>query len=48
MWMLYHVPDLDRASRRSAGCCAPAAVLAVTNGDEHVADLRSEAGGGPW
>lgn len=46
LWMLYHVPDLDRGLAeirrvlRSGGT-----FVAVTNGDEHTADLRREAGG---
>ncbi|MGH3306765.1 MAG: class I SAM-dependent methyltransferase, partial [Nocardioides sp.] len=48
MWMLYHVPDLDRALAQVRRVLRPGGrFLAVTNGDEHVADLRREAGGGP-
>lgn len=48
MWMLYHVPDLERAFAEVRRVLRPGGLfVAVTNGDEHVADLRREAGGGP-
>jgi ubiquinone/menaquinone biosynthesis C-methylase UbiE len=48
MWMLYHVPDVDRAIAEVRRVLRPGGLfVAVTNGDGHVAELRREAGGEP-
>ncbi len=48
LWMLYHVPDVDRAIGEVRRVLRPGGLLvAVTNGDRHLADLRTEAGGAP-
>ena len=46
LWMLYHVPDVDRAIAEVRRVLRPGGLfVAVTNGDNHLADLRREAGG---
>ncbi|MEJ7832253.1 MAG: class I SAM-dependent methyltransferase [Nocardioides sp.] len=48
LWMLYHVADLHRALGEIRRVLRPGGTfVAVTNGDEHVADLRRDAGGAP-
>ena len=48
LWMLYHVPDIDRAIAEVRRVLRPGGLfLAVTNGDGHVAELRVQAGGAP-
>jgi len=47
-WMLYHVRDLDRALGEIRRVLRPSGTfVAVTNGDDSLADLRKEAGGRP-
>jgi SAM-dependent methyltransferase len=47
MWMLYHVPDLEGALAQVRRVLRPGGLfVAATNGDEHLADLLGEAGGG--
>jgi len=44
-WMLYHVPDLGRAIGELARVLVPGGrLVAVTNGAEHLAELREVAG----
>jgi SAM-dependent methyltransferase len=46
LWMLYHVPDLHRGLSELRRVVRPGGrLVAVTNGDEHVADLRRASGG---
>ena len=46
MWMLYHVPDLDRGLAEIRRVLRPEGrFLAVTNGNESLAQLRRDAGG---
>ncbi len=48
MWVLYHVGDLHRGLAEIRRVLRPGGLLvAVTNGDEHVAELRRDAGGEP-
>jgi ubiquinone/menaquinone biosynthesis C-methylase UbiE len=44
-WMLYHVPDVDRALAELARVLAPGgALFAVTNSDRHLEELRGLIG----
>lgn len=46
MWMLYHVPDLELGLAEIRRVLKPGGLfVAVTNGDEHTAELRRDAGG---
>ncbi len=47
-WMLYHVRDLERALNEVRRVLRPGGTfVAVTNGNDHLAKLRVEAGGKP-
>ena len=47
-WMLYHVRDLERALNEVRRVLKPGGTfVAVTNGNDHTADLRIAAGGKP-
>lgn len=48
-WMLYHVRDLERALNEVRRVLRPGGTfVAVTNGNDHLADLRVAAGGKPF
>jgi SAM-dependent methyltransferase len=48
LWMLYHVPSVDTALAEVRRVLRPGGhFVAVTNGDQHLAELRRLAGGSP-